>query len=286
MAERRYRKLDKKRVGFCNNRRDTCAIFCGLIYFLKWVKTCESAQREGGGAVDWNGWGYVEQYLPEILPYLQQLEPSTLKRMALKKLPAGTLLYEQEDWDESPLYVSLYGVCKLYCNYESLLFPIYCVQGSVIGTLEALSGDFELRTANMSAFTDTILLSIPRTLLQNEIYDQSRELFFWLMRRTILKYHRSEWLHFLQGDALFKLCSYFCEIYSICKRSTFGDTEVIVIKDTKPRLSISTGSSLRSVGRSISRMKEQGMIETRHGEIMIDEQGYQAMKKIVRRGGA
>lgn len=232
--------------------------------------------------MDWNGWAYVEKYLPELLPYLQELEDDTLRRMMLKKLPAGTMLYEQEDWDESPLYVSLYGVCKLYCNYESLLFPIYCSQGSVIGTLEALSGDFEVRTANMSAFTDTILLSIPRTLLQHEIYDQSRELFFWLMRRTILKYHRSELHYFLQGDTFFKLCSYFCEIYSICKRSTFGDAGDIVIKDTKPRLSISTGSSLRSVGRSISRMKAQGMIGARHREIVITEQGYQCMQRALR----
>lgn len=229
--------------------------------------------------MDWNGWAEVERYLPEILPYLQQLEEQTRSKITVKRLPAGTLLYEQEDWDESPLYISLYGVCKLYCNYESLLFPIYCAQGSVIGTLEALSGNFEPRTANMSAFTDVILLSIPRTLLQHEIYEQSRELFFWLMRRTILKYHRSELHYFLQGDAFFKLCSYFCEIYSICKRSTFRDSMTIVIKDTKPRLSISTGSSLRSVGRSISRMKAQGMIETRHGEILITEQGYRLMQR-------
>ena len=116
---------------------------------------------------------FVDRYLPELSPLLLELDEGVLDRLSLRRLPPDTLLYQQEDWDESPLYVLIYGVCKLFCNYESLLFPIYCPQGSVIGTLEALSEDFVLRTANMSSFTEAVLLSIPRRLLQREVYDLS-----------------------------------------------------------------------------------------------------------------
>ena len=85
---------------------------------------------------------FVDRYLPELSPLLLELDGAVLDKLSLRRLPPDTLLYQQEDWDESPLYVVVYGVCKLFCNYESLLFPIYCPRGCVIGTLEALSEDF------------------------------------------------------------------------------------------------------------------------------------------------
>lgn len=176
---------------------------------------------------------FVDRYLPELSPLLLELDGAVLDKLSLRRLPPDTLLYQQEDWDESPLYVVVYGVCKLFCNYESLLFPIYCPRGCVIGTLEALSEDFVLRTANMSSFTEVVLLSIPRRLLQHEVYDQSRGLFFWLVRRTILKYHRSGLKYFVRGDVILKLCGYFCDVFAMCRTSTCGEVHSILIRDTQ-----------------------------------------------------
>lgn len=228
---------------------------------------------------------FVDRYLPELSPLLLELDGAVLDKLSLWRLPPDTLLYQQEDWDESPLYVVVYGVCKLFCNYESLLFPIYCPRGCVIGTLEALSEDFVLRTANMSSFTEVVLLSIPRRLLQHEVYDQSRGLFFWLVRRTILKYHRSGLKYFVRGDVILKLCGYFCDVFAMCRTSTCGEVHSILIRDTQTRLANSTGASVRSVARSVSRMKELGLISTRRGGFLMDDGHYQKMQDFMRQQG-
>lgn len=227
----------------------------------------------------------VKQQLPELYPFLQEMEEGLLRQLTLRRVPPDTLLYRQADWDESPLYILVYGVCRLFCDHEALLHPLYCPRGSVIGTLEALSGEFELRTANVSSFTRVELLSIPRRLLQGEVYRQHQGFFFWLVRHTILKYHRNDLSDFVNGDILFKLCGYFCGIYAMCWASTSGEQRELLLRDTQTRLAVSVGVSVRSMARSLSRMKESGLIENCQGMIRINETHYDRMQDFMYRHG-
>ena len=59
----------------------------------------------------------------------------------------------------------------------------------------------------------------------------------------------------------------------------------ILIRDTPTRLAISTGASVRSVARSVSRMKELGLLNTRRGGFLIDNAHYEKMRSFMRQQG-
>ena len=105
------------------------------------------------------------------------------------------------------------------------------------------------------------------------------------MRRTILKYHRSGLKYFVRGDVILKLCGYFCDVFAMCRTSTCGEVHSILIRDTQTRLANSTGASVRSVARSVSRMKELGLISTRRGGFLMDDGHYQKMQDFMRQQG-
>lgn len=208
----------------------------------------------------------VCKYLPMLGDYLLRSDYSVRQKLDLVTLKPGEPLYELMDRDDGALYVVMYGTCRICGDIGFVGKHLFFGRGSVVGMFEAVADHQVERTASVLALTKSILLKIPRDTLQNEIYDENKELVFWLIRNTIEKYHVKMPA---RGDAVIKLTDFLLDIYQMCYKSTDGEIDWVTMETPQDIIAELLQISVRSVSRAIHIMKKEELLVLERGHITI-----------------
>lgn len=128
-----------------------------------------------------------------------------------------------------------------------------------------------------SSISSTGMKNDTLALLCNEICAEYKELFFWLIRSTIQKYHKKVPP---RGNAIIKLVDQFLDFYNMCFDSTDGEVRKVIVEDSQELISATLRLSVRSVTRSLHVMNEQKLITLVRGRISITEENAKKMEDL------
>ncbi|WP_028594283.1 Crp/Fnr family transcriptional regulator [Paenibacillus assamensis] len=207
---------------------------------------------------------YMEQH-EKIYAMMKQCPYEILREWKLTQFKSGTILFSQGDIQDS-FYILVEGVADISVigeNGKKYVQSTYH-KGDMIGELEIV--DRLPFISNVEAVTDVVLMGLKREHFLNWLQlDRNFNEYFI---RSILKLQYD--ILKKEGDNnLYTLHDRVCSYLLRCLPHGQKRAEGIVIQVDKQQLSHQFAVTTRSINRTLSELKKQGIIDLNKQEIII-----------------
>lgn len=197
------------------------------------------------------------------------------KRLYQSSVPVfirkGGILIQKGEKTECAYYI-VSG--KVYVQSEFLDGNIYQFsylgKGAIISDIEVLSGTY-INAATLIAAEDTLVLKIPLKLFAEEL--RTNQDFLYHVATTVAtKMYRSS---YDRGSNLFKRGIYKVVLYLIrAYEMDEQEAETVKIRKTRPEIASEIGISIKTLNRSLDRLKDEKKISGEKGKILISEEQF------------
>lgn len=137
--------------------------------------------------------------------------------------------------------------------------------------------DLDKYQATLETVTDCIVMKIPRAAYKRWLYSdlEAMRRESQLMGEYLLKQgQESRAFLFLQGANRFA--------YLLINRyKQYADHGLLTLKEDRQELSDYTGLCVKTISRSVKKLKEEGLISVRGNYILVDEKQYERLRDMV-----
>lgn len=209
---------------------------------------------------------------PRIERILVKMPLSTRSKCTVKKFPVQSGIV-RKSFDCKYVYILLKGEVKVINEFDN--GTTYTIASMVpinfIGELEALSSQ-PVYAVTVQTVTDCVTLRIP---IQDFIKWLECDAVMLMMIAKVLakKMYPTSYENgsLINRSSLSKLQSYLAEYYQ--KNAVHRD-QPLPVKKNRQFIADEIGISIKSVNRSLEKMKEQGLVSIEKGKIHISKEQY------------
>ena len=211
--------------------------------------------------------------LLQLIPHWQ------LQQLAERRIRKGTAMIVAGQRDEN-LYILLDGVADISREFSNGLRMTYykVTAGDVVGLYELL-GPSITRTATVLAHTDLVALTVPRSTVL-EWYHSIPELVMAITGRVLGRLFEANSLlaECSSYNLLRSTVTYLLHVYSLyrCQYGPSYDGPVR-IAESRQEMADFLGADVRSINRSVERLKNAQLITIQRGKIHIDAKQQQLL---------
>jgi CRP/FNR family cyclic AMP-dependent transcriptional regulator len=216
---------------------------------------------------------------PRIERILIKMPVDTRPKCTIRKFPPQSGIV-RKSYDCKYVYILLKGEVKVINEFEN--GTTYTIASMVpinfIGELEALSGQ-SVYALTVKTITDCITLRLP---FQDFIkWLESDAVMLMMIAKVLAKkmYPTSyESGNPTNHSSLFKLQSYLVEYY---QKNAIQRDQPLPVKKNRQYIADEIGISVKSVNRSLEKLKEQGLVTVEKGKVHLSKEQYLEMTSLI-----
>lgn len=218
----------------------------------------------------------IEKY-PEVQTYFQYMPEELRSRYVIRTYPPGQIIH-QKDYALDYFGIVCHGDHRVINEFEN--GNIFMIEKNeaidFIGEVTILAGK-EKTSVTIETLTECVVFIISRADFEMWI---AKDIHFLrlITQKVAYKLYRSSYnrgaklfypSNFLLMDYLLK----YAQEYGIKKNGEF------TLKKTREEIREELGMTVKTINRTISKLKESGYIDTKKGKITINLEQYKQMKK-------
>lgn len=218
----------------------------------------------------------METY-PDLEPYVRYMPEELKTRFTVRKFPAGCIIH-QKHTDLKCFGIICEGDHRVINEFEN--GNVYMIEKNepidFIGEVTILAGMQET-SVTIETLTPCTAMMFSRTDFEFWI---SRDIHFLRMvsQKVAFKLYRSS---YNRGARLFYPPNFLLLDYILkyVKNEEINEQQYVIIKRTREQLQEELGMTIKTINRTISKLKESGLISSYKGKIKISLEQYERGKK-------
>lgn len=208
------------------------------------------------------------------------LPDSEIRKITVKRYRKGDLMIAHSSYPKE-MFVMLDGICAIVKRSQVSEKPIILNR---MGYLDVV-GLYEIvwdinRVGDVEARTDCVAAVISRRDM-DEWIDRYPRMTLRLSDRISHRYfnHIDYLNYYIKYSAECAVISFFAELYQLSTKKQPEAGQTVRIFETRQEISEEIGRDIRSVNRTIGKLKEEGLITIKNGKIYISDD---QMKGLIR----
>lgn len=222
----------------------------------------------------------VKKY-PKVEPYIRNMPAEIRKRYTIRTFPPGTIIHQKQ------FKLDYFGiVCSgsHRCINEFENGSVFMIEKNdpidFIGEVTILAG-MEETSVTIQTLTACTVLMISRKDFESWI-EQDIQFLRMVAQKVAFKLYRSS---YTRGERLFYPPSFLVLDYLLRYGKEYGIKEgrPMTVKKTRQELCEELGMTVKTINRTIARLKEDGLVSIQKGKMVVDygqfERGKEALSE-------
>lgn len=215
--------------------------------------------------------------VPELYPYIEHMPESIKDKYIIKTIPAGTLVH-QKDYELHYFAIVCTGEHRVINEFEN--GNVFMIEKNepidFIGEVTILAG-MPRTSVTIETLTECIILQMPRVDFEYWITVDNQFLRL-VSQKVALKLYRSS---YNRGAKLFYPSIFFLMEYIVeyAKKQDIHKGKQIIIQKTREALAEEICMTIKTLNRSVKKLKDQELITIHKGKIGICYTQYQLLIK-------
>lgn len=224
----------------------------------------------------------VKKYLPTLYPYLEKVRPELRNQMEILTVSPKEQIFSSTV-SSKDFYVILQGVCRRE-SFGKIAVPALLSQGMGVWGDEFsldVDGDDEVR---FIAISKIVLLKVPSQVLKGKIVSEFPELFVEFTRIVVSTHTAANTKMRLYNSpsSFTSICAYLAMSYeAYCGTEHIYDRDSVTLLETQEDISEYVNCSLRSVCRTLDKLKEKGYVTVCRGKISLSCEQYEQLMQLI-----
>lgn len=212
----------------------------------------------------------IKQY-PKLKENLTKIPSYAVKHCTIKEFKIGSAILKKGDQLEY-VYILLEGIVNIYNEFETGdCFHFAETKAiDILGEIEFLAQE-NLIASTCSTETKCVALQIPLKILEKWVNDDSK-FFHFISSSSAKKNYKAS---IFQGTKLIYPSIHLMKIYIVRHlKSDIGTKPYSFLEKSRQNISEELGICVRSVNRTIRKLKLEGLVSIKNGKIYITKTQY------------
>lgn len=214
--------------------------------------------------------------VPEMQTYIKNMPEEIKKKCIIKVIPSGQIIH-QKNYELDYFAFICSGMHRVINEFEN--GNVYMIEKNepidFVGEVTILAGK-EKTSVTLETVTECTLLQIPRKAFESWL-EKDINLLSLIAKKVAFKLYRSSSEN---GTKLFYPPSFILLDYIIrySEKHQINTKSFLSIPFTRQQLSEELGLSIKTLNRTIKKLKEDGIIQILKGKIYVDKSLYTLAK--------